>query len=121
MRGDWLSVGFYRLRPSFRRGAHRLTLRLDKLGHIEFLDLLAGPKSSAQKLEAGFYRGVALKAVDLDSLSQVRETIALNQLSHHRLKGKPMQWIIRLLIFRLGVFSHGNEILGDYAFTLGKI
>jgi hypothetical protein len=32
-----------------------------------------------------------------------------------------MQWIIRLLIFRLGVFSHGNEILGDYAFTLGKI
>ena len=99
----------------------RRTTRLGKLGYIEFFDLLSSPQSSAQKLETGFYRGIAFKTVDLNSLSQVRKTIAVNQLSYHCLEREPMQWVIRLLTFRLRVFCHSNKLLSNGALILGKV
>ena len=95
--------------------------RLGKLGNIELFHLLPSPQSSAQKPETGFYRGIAFKAVDLDSFSQVGKTIAVHQLSDHRFKGEAMQWIIRLLMFRLRIFGHSDELLSSGALTLGKV
>jgi hypothetical protein len=121
-----LSLSFrFRFRFRFGFSLKLLGLDLGEFGDIELLNLLAGPEGSAQKLEARFYRRVTFETVDFGSLRQIRKTIAINQLSHHCLERKPVQWIIRLLV-GARIFCHSNRLLSNKlhsnkVLTLGKV
>ena len=72
-----------------------------KGAQVELFDLLAGPRSLAQKLQARGDARLIGEATDLDSATHLVPTQMLDQVVEHHFKGDAVKRV-------LGAFVHGQ-------------